>query len=228
MISEPSTPDTTALADRIDALLPQTQCTKCGHAGCRPYAEAIADGAAQINQCPPGGAAGIEALATLLGRPPLPLDPARGLERALAVAVIDEALCIGCTLCIQACPVDCILGAPRKMHTVIASQCTGCDLCVAPCPTDCIAMVDVRPSRSWTHADAAAARRRHDERAVRRDRLRIRNEQRLAGKAVAKLAEIDAREDLAPDQRARKKTAVEAAIARARARRAAASAPDRT
>jgi electron transport complex protein RnfB len=228
MSPQPRTTDTTALADRIDALLPQTQCTKCGHPGCRPYAEAIADGTAQINRCPPGGAAGIEALAALLGRPPLPLDTTCGLERPLAVAMIDEALCIGCTLCIQACPVDCILGAPRKMHTVIASQCTGCDLCVAHCPTDCIAMVDVQPPRSWTRADAAAARRRHDERASRHDDLRLRNEQRLAGKAVAKLAEFDARDDLAPDQRARKKAVVEAAIARARARRTAASARDRT
>jgi len=120
------------LADAIDALLPQTQCTKCGYAGCRPYAEAIAAGSAPINQCPPGGAAGIAELAALLRRPALPLNPANGIERPLTVAVIDEALCIGCTLCIQACPVDCIVGAATKMHTLIESQCTSCDLCLPP------------------------------------------------------------------------------------------------
>jgi len=215
-------------ADRIDALLPQTQCAKCGYAGCRPYAEAIAGGTAQINRCPPGGTEGIRELAALLERPPLPLDPACGVERPLKVAVIDEALCIGCTLCIQACPVDCIVGAPRKMHTVIASQCTGCDLCVAPCPTDCVVMVEVQPARNWTRADADAARRRHAERAARHERLRRRDEQRLAGKAVAKLAELDARDDLSAEQLARKKAVVQAAIDRARARRTTTPSPDPT
>jgi electron transport complex protein RnfB len=209
------------LADAIDALLPQTQCTKCGYAGCRPYAEAMAAGTAPINQCPPGGAAGIGELATLLRRPTLPLNPANGVEKPLAVAVIDEALCIGCTLCIQACPVDCIVGAPTKMHTVIASQCTGCDLCLPPCPMDCIAMVVVQPPRTWTRADADAARRRYAGRNARRATAQARNERRLAEKAVARLAELDARDDLAPEQAARKKSVVEAALARARARRAA-------
>jgi Na+-translocating ferredoxin:NAD+ oxidoreductase subunit B len=209
------------LADSIDALLPQTQCTKCGFAGCRPYAEAIAAGSAPINQCPPGGAAGIAELAALLRRPALPLNPANGTERPLAVAVIDEALCIGCTLCIQACPVDCIVGAPTKMHTVIASQCTGCDLCLPPCPMDCIAMVPVQPPREWTRADADASRRRHAERAARRAVEQDRNERRLADKAVTKLAELDARDDLTAEQVARRKSVVEAALARARARRAA-------
>ena len=210
-----------SLADSIDALLPQTQCTKCGYAGCRPYAEAIAAGSSPINQCPPGGAAGIAGLAALLRRPALPLNPANGAERPLAVAVIDEALCIGCTLCIQACPVDCIVGAPTKMHTVIASQCTGCDLCLPPCPMDCIAMVPVQPPRAWTRADADAARRRHAERNARRAAEQGRNERRLADKAVAKLAELDARDDLTAEQVARRKSVVAAALARARARRAA-------
>ena len=209
------------LAERIDALLPQTQCTKCGYAGCRPYAEAIAAGEAPMNQCPPGGAAGIAALAGLLHRPPLPLNSANGDERARTVATIDESLCIGCTLCIQACPVDCIIGAPTKMHTVIASQCTGCDLCIPPCPMDCIAMVPVQPGRDWTRADADDARRRHAERNARRATEAALNERRLAEKAVARLAELDSRDDVSPEQATRKKSVVEAALARARARRAA-------
>jgi len=128
------------LVDRIDRLLPQTQCGKCNFKGCRPYAEAIAAGEAEINQCPPGGAAGIRALARLLGRQPLPLNPENGVEKPAAVAVIDEQTCIGCTLCIQACPVDAILGAMKQMHTVIADECTGCELCLPPCPVDCILM----------------------------------------------------------------------------------------
>jgi electron transport complex protein RnfB len=213
------------LADAIDALLPQTQCTKCGYAGCRPYAEAIAAGSAPINQCPPGGAAGIAELAALLRRPALPLNPANGIEGPLTVAVIDEALCIGCTLCIQACPVDCIVGAPTKMHTVIASQCTGCDLCLPPCPMDCIAMVPAPPPRAWTRADAEAARHRYAERNARRAGGTARNERRLAEKAVARLAELDARDDLTAEQVARRKSVVEAALARARARRAATASP---
>ena len=130
-----------ALAERIDALLPQTQCGQCGYAGCRPYAEAIAAGRAQINQCPPGGEAGIHALARLLGRAPLPLDPAYGVEKPPLVALIDERVCIGCTKCIQACPVDAIVGAAKLMHTVIADHCTGCELCLPPCPVDCIDLV---------------------------------------------------------------------------------------
>jgi electron transport complex protein RnfB len=216
------------LVDAIDALLPQTQCTRCGYAGCRPYAEAIAAGSAPINQCPPGGAAGIAELAALLRRAVLPLNPANGAEKPLAVAVIDEALCIGCTLCIQACPVDCIVGAPTKMHTVIESQCTGCDLCLPPCPMDCIAMVPVQPPRAWMRAEAEAARNRYAERNARRATEKARNERRLAEKAVARLAELDARYDLTAEQVARRKSVVEAALARARARRAASTSPTPT
>ena len=128
-------------AHDIDALLPQTQCTRCGYPGCRPYAEAIAAGAAEINQCPPGGAATIGALAALLERPALALNPANGTEGPQLVAQIDEETCIGCARCLPPCPVDAILGAQRQMHTVLFALCTGCELCIAPCPVDCITMV---------------------------------------------------------------------------------------
>lgn len=128
------------LVDQIDAILPQTQCGQCGYPGCKPYATAIANGEADINQCPPGGEAGMRALADLLGVEPKPLNAEHGQPKPKSVAVIDENLCIGCTLCIQACPVDAILGAAKHMHTIIASECTGCELCVAPCPVDCITM----------------------------------------------------------------------------------------
>ena len=141
-----------ASAEDIDALLPQTQCTRCGYQGCRPYAEAIARGDAEINQCPPGGAATIAALASLLQREPLPLNPANGVEGPLLVALIDEAACIGCAKCLPPCPVDAIIGARKQMHTVIAALCTGCELCIAPCPVDCISMVP-----RTTLADAPAA-----------------------------------------------------------------------
>ena len=132
------------LVERIDALLPQTQCGQCSYPGCRPYAEAISKDEADINQCPPGGDAGIRALADLLGREPKPLNPENGEEKPRTVVVIDEDRCIGCTLCIQACPVDAIVGAAKLMHTVIESECTGCDLCLPPCPVDCIDIVEVK------------------------------------------------------------------------------------
>ncbi len=131
------------LVDKIDAILPQTQCGQCGYPGCKPYATAIASGEADINQCPPGGEPGMRALADLLGVEPKPLNAEHGEPKPKSTAVIDENLCIGCTLCIQACPVDAILGAAKHMHTVIASECTGCELCVAPCPVDCISMVPI-------------------------------------------------------------------------------------
>ncbi|MDH3916337.1 MAG: electron transport complex subunit RsxB [Chromatiales bacterium] len=130
------------VVERIDALLPQTQCAQCGFPGCRPYAEAILAEGADINRCPPGGDATIKALADLLDREPKPLDPERGVEKPRAIAVIDEDVCIGCTLCIQACPVDAILGAGKLMHTVITEECTGCELCLPPCPVDCIDMIE--------------------------------------------------------------------------------------
>jgi electron transport complex protein RnfB len=130
-----------SLVDRIDALLPQTQCRRCGEDGYRPYAQAVADGRAPINRCPPGGPSTLAAMATLLQAPPIPLDGSRGKQQPFAIAFIDEAACIGCTLCIQACPTDAIVGAAKQMHTVIIDRCTGCELCLPPCPVDCIAML---------------------------------------------------------------------------------------
>ncbi|MBD3671190.1 MAG: electron transport complex subunit RsxB [Gammaproteobacteria bacterium] len=138
------------VVDQIDSILPQTQCGQCGYAGCRPYATAIANEEADINQCPPGGESTILALADLLGKDPKPLSEEHGVEQPKTVAIIDEQTCIGCTLCIQACPVDAIVGAAKQMHTVIESECTGCDLCLPPCPVDCIEMVEVEGDlQSW-------------------------------------------------------------------------------
>ncbi|RUO28898.1 electron transport complex subunit RsxB [Aliidiomarina sedimenti] len=131
------------IVEQIDSLLPQTQCGQCGYPGCRPYAEAIANGD-DINKCPPGGQSTIEQLADLMGREAKPLDDAHGVEDVKKVAYIREDECIGCTKCIQACPVDAILGATKQMHTVIADECTGCDLCVEPCPVDCIDMIELQ------------------------------------------------------------------------------------
>ena len=190
--------DMLALVERIDALLPQTQCRRCGYEGCRPYAEAIAAGEAGIDRCPPGGDACVAALARVLGRKDVPpLDRSRGVAGPLKLARIDEELCIGCRLCIDACPVDAIMGAPKRMHGVLASLCSGCELCIAPCPVDCIDMIDA--GREWTHADARAARARYDARS-----------QRLAKEALRTAATSEAR---------KRKTAIDAALARARARR---------
>lgn len=199
------------LAGRIDALLPQTQCTKCGYPACRPYAEAIAAGEADINRCPPGGAAGIRKLATLLEREILPLDPSRGTERQHHVAAIDEARCIGCTLCIHACPVDAIVGAARLMHTVVTELCSGCDLCVAPCPVDCIEM---RPATGadaiWDPARANAGRERFERRKARLARERKEHGERLAARALRTKSAADA---------GKKRAIIQAAIERARSRR---------
>lgn len=150
---DPTAPRETELAAAVDALLPQTQCTRCGYPGCRPYAEAIARGRSDINHCPPGGAALIDALARLTGRAPLPLDPANGAAGPHRIAVIDEDRCIGCAKCLPPCPVDAIVGAPRFLHTVVAALCTGCELCIAPCPVDCIEM---RPASALSGAALAA------------------------------------------------------------------------
>jgi electron transport complex protein RnfB len=216
------------LAKRIDALLPQTQCTKCGFNGCLPYAQAMASGEANINRCPPGGTSGIAKLATLLGRKALPLDEACGVEAPRRVALIIEEHCIGCTLCIQACPVDAIVGVTKHMHTVVAELCTGCDLCIPPCPVDCIDMVEDMPDGvavpAWAQHDADAARARYVARNARLVREHDANQKRLAAKAQIKLADIDAEinQQLASGnvdaETQRKRSVVAAAIARARER----------
>lgn len=132
------------VVDKIDALLPQTQCGQCGYPGCRPYAEAIASGEANINQCPPGGESTMLALSELLGLEPVPLDEEHDDMPEKTVVTIDENICIGCTLCIQACPVDAILGAAKQMHTILEDECTGCNLCIPPCPVDCIYIKPVK------------------------------------------------------------------------------------
>jgi electron transport complex protein RnfB len=149
------------LVDRIDALLPQTQCRRCGYDGCRPYAQALADDLTAINRCPPGGAHGIEALAALLGRTVIPLDPACGSEADAGVAFIDQQACIGCARCLPPCPVDAIIGAQRYLHTVLERACNGCELCLASCPVDCIVM---RPRSAGALAPEAAENRARYER----------------------------------------------------------------
>ncbi|WP_175878087.1 electron transport complex subunit RsxB [Burkholderia sp. BCC0097] len=220
--------DSKTLADRIEDLLPQTQCTKCGYNGCRPYAEAIAAGDANYNQCPPGGAEGIARLASLLGKPVIPLNPVNGSEHPRAVAFIDENLCIGCTLCMQACPVDAIVGAPKQMHTIVASLCTGCDLCIPPCPVDCIAMLPVTGDRTgwdaWSQEQADAARERHDLRLARERREREAAEARAAARRAASAAKPVAEhsaaqpgsQPAADDAEAKKRAIIAAALERAR------------
>jgi len=194
------------LAERLDRLLPQTQCTRCGYADCRAYADAIAVGTADINRCPPGGETTLLALAALAGRAPQPLDATCGQFGALAVAVIDGSACIRCKLCIDACPVDAIIGAQKRMHAILPSLCSGCELCVAPCPVDCISMVPA--PREWTAADAGAARTRHRMR-----NARVARAERNANRKAAPSIESAERE--------KRQAAVAAALARARARRAA-------
>jgi electron transport complex protein RnfB len=192
------------IADRIDAILPQTQCEQCGYHGCRPYAEAIARGEAPINQCPPGGDAGIAKLAALLQQPVLALNAEHGVEKPRTLARIVEADCIGCTKCIQACPVDAIVGASKLMHTVIADDCTGCELCVPACPVDCIELLPMPAAQlDAAHADAA---REHFQR----------REARLARQRTEHAAELAARK-LAVDGTTRRNP-VQDALSRARAK----------
>jgi electron transport complex protein RnfB len=209
----PTLADPATLVDRIDAALPQTQCTRCGYPDCRAYAEAVASGAAEINRCPPGGAEGIARLAELTHRPVLPLDSSRGLEGPRLLAVIDEAWCIGCTLCIKACPVDCIIGAPKRMHTVIDALCTGCELCLPVCPVDCIALVPVTGERSgwqaWSTPQADQARQRYGAHQQRAARLQREQDDRPAHSRHTDPAILSA-----------KRAVIDAALARARARQA--------
>ena len=215
------------LATLIDALLPQTQCTKCGYAGCRPYAEAVARNEADINQCPPGGEEGVQRLSALTGLPAKPLNPEHGSEGPLRLAVIDEDWCIGCTLCVKACPVDAIIGTNKHMHTVIEPDCTGCELCIPVCPVDCISLVPAHTQApaptgwaAWPQASADAARQRYTQRSVRLVRAKTEHEARLQAKAEHKLAHL-AEESRLTDPVAldNKRAVIEAALARARARR---------
>lgn len=216
------------LAERIDALLPQTQCTRCGFPTCRAYADAIAAGEADINRCPPGGAEGVAALADLLEQAAKPLDPACGVEAPPVVARIDEATCIGCTKCIQACPVDAIVGAGKRMHTVIVAECTGCELCLPPCPVDCIVLVPTAPvplARAEVLRRASAARTRFD---ARNHRLGARGARILPGNP--RRPALDPRGDTAnatSPATPLTRSAVLEAVARGKARRAAKSGPAR-
>lgn len=215
-----------ATAPQILDALPQTQCSRCGYPDCAAYAQAIAAGEAGINRCPPGGTDGVERLARLTGLPASPLDPVFGLEGAMTVAVIDEDWCIGCTLCLKVCPTDAIVGSNKRMHTVIEAYCTGCDLCLPVCPVDCIAMENVSGERTgwaaWSQSQADTARQRYAFHQIRLQREPQENAARLEAKARAKLADLPAHsQHTDPAVLERKRAVIEAALARARERRAA-------
>jgi electron transport complex protein RnfB len=217
-----------ALAQRILAALPQTQCTRCGYPDCAGYAQAIARGEAAINQCPPGGAQGVARLAALTGQPDhanLPLNPANGVEGPRTVAIIDEAWCIGCTLCIKACPTDAIVGSNKLMHTVIEPYCTGCELCIPVCPVDCISLENVSgPATGWAawpQPLADQARARFEVSVRRRERFEAEHQQKQAALAQAKLANLAAHSQVTdPVLLDKKRAMIEAAMARAKAKRA--------
>ena len=212
----------TSLVEAIDNALPQTQCTRCGYPDCHAYATAIADGAA-INQCPPGGAQGIIRLAHITAQPSDALNPANGHEGPRQLAVIDEAWCIGCTLCLKACPVDCIVGGPKAMHTVIDSLCTGCELCIPVCPVDCISLVAVTGDRSgwdaWSEPQADESRARYSRHQLRYARDASEREQRLAAKARSMSEAVPGASPNGDAQSPpRKPSVIEEALAKARSR----------
>jgi Na+-translocating ferredoxin:NAD+ oxidoreductase subunit B len=208
VVSAPSSP---SLASRIHAALPQTQCTRCGYPDCAAYAEAIAQGEANINQCPPGGSVGVARLAAITGQHALPLNPANGVEAPRSVAVIDEAWCIGCTLCLPVCPTDAILGSNKMMHTVIEPHCTGCELCIAVCPVDCISLENVTGEltgwAAWSQVQADQALERYTFHSCSHPDSLGKNPKTLS-KAVQKSPE-----------NAKKQSVIEAALARSRAQR---------
>lgn len=214
------------LVQRIDAALPQTQCTRCGYPDCRAYAQAVASAEADINQCPPGGDEGIRRLAQLTGRPVKPLNPEHGIDGPLTVAVIDENWCIGCTLCIKACPTDAIIGTHKRMHTVIEPWCTGCELCIPVCPVDCISLDIVSGDKTawdaWTPEQAQSAKTRYEARKRRLQREAVEHEERLVAKAETKLADLDTHTKTdSSAETDRKRAIIEAALAKARARHSA-------
>jgi electron transport complex protein RnfB len=215
-----------SLVEQLNNALPQTQCTRCGYPDCQRYAEAIAQGEADINQCPPGGTEGVERLAALTGKPVTPLHPENGLEGPRTIAIIDEAWCIGCTLCIAVCPTDAIVGANKRMHTVVEPYCTGCELCIPACPVDCISLepVDITLSgwASWPQSLADLARQRYNLRTTRLKREAVEHNERLEAKAVQKLADLPTHTkgtEHAPEVD-RKRAIIEAALAKAKARQA--------
>ena len=211
------------LADRINAALPQTQCTRCGYPDCAAYAQAIAADDADINQCPPGGAEGIARLAAITGKKVEALNPVHGQEGPRQLAVIDEAWCIGCTLCLDACPTDAIVGSNKLMHTVVEAYCTGCELCIPVCPVDCISLENVTDERTgwaaWSAGQAEEARSRYEFHSSRGSRDDSENQKRLEEKAAAKLADL-AQHSLHtnPVLLDKKRAVIEAALTRARAR----------
>jgi electron transport complex protein RnfB len=212
-----SSPDS-SLAARLNAALPQTQCTRCGYPDCAAYAQAIASGEAAINQCPPGGVEGIARLAAITGLPALPLNPVHGSEGPRAVAVIDEAWCIGCTLCLDVCPTDAIFGSNKLMHTVIAPWCTGCELCIPVCPVDCISLENVTGDQTgwaaWSDQAAQTARIRYEIHSERGNQING-----IDGK-IRENAMVEATSQAsAPSAADQKRAVIEAAMARARAQR---------
>jgi electron transport complex protein RnfB len=212
------------LSERINAALPQTQCTRCGYPDCASYAQAIAAGQAGINQCPPGGGEGVARLAAITGRPVLALNPENGVEGPRRLAIIDEAWCIGCTLCRDICPTDAIVGGNKLMHTVIEPDCTGCELCIPVCPVDCISLENLTGERTgwaaWSAGQADEARTRYEFHSYRRKRDEGENRKRLEEKAQAKLADLPGHSQHSdPVLLDKKRAVIEAALARSRARR---------
>lgn len=222
-MTEPTSPE--ELTRALESALPQTQCTRCGYENCAAYAQAISSGAAGINQCPPGGSEGIERLAALSGKPVIPLSSVHGFEGPRSLAVIDEAWCIGCTLCLAACPTDAIIGSNKRMHGVIEPYCTGCELCIPVCPVDCIRLENVTGERTgwaaWSSSDAAIARERYDFHRFRKARDATAQAEKLQQKAEIKLADLASHsQHTDPTILEKKRLIIQAALARARAKKA--------
>ena len=214
-----------SLAQHLLDALPQTQCTRCGFPDCAGYAQAIAEGTARINQCPPGGQEGIERLSAITGHPVIPLNTEHGEELPRTVVWIDENWCIGCTLCLKACPTDAIIGAHKRMHTVIEAYCTGCELCLPVCPVDCFVVENVSGTatgwQAWSASEAEMARTRYAQRQQRLRRSEAEHQERQAAKAKEKLDNLSAMTHTHPQDTAAidcKRAIIEAALARARAR----------